>query len=130
MRLWVYTVAFRRDVDPLVAPFVMVRSRKRGGWEMPGGSIEDGEDPLEAARREFGEETGLEVEINEEGVRKYQDGWVFYGTIDGVIPRAVENDEILEVGTFETLPTDLAFPFVEYDPLIAEGRGYLRNRIV
>lgn len=30
-----------------------------GRWEFPGGSIDDGESPLEAARREFCEETGL-----------------------------------------------------------------------
>jgi len=37
--------------------FVLVRNRRRG-WELPGGWIEDGEDPLEAGRREFEEETG------------------------------------------------------------------------
>lgn len=30
-----------------------------GAWEFPGGSIEDGESPWDAAVREFGEETGL-----------------------------------------------------------------------
>jgi 8-oxo-dGTP pyrophosphatase MutT (NUDIX family)/2'-5' RNA ligase len=32
----------------------------RGTWEFPGGTIEDGEVPLEAARREWSEETGME----------------------------------------------------------------------
>lgn len=32
-----------------------------GRWEFPGGSIDDGESSLEAARREFSEETGLEA---------------------------------------------------------------------
>lgn len=30
-----------------------------GKWEFPGGWLEEGEDPFDAARREFGEETGI-----------------------------------------------------------------------
>ena len=35
----------------------------RGRWSLPGGLLEVGEDPAEAARREVMEELGLEVEL-------------------------------------------------------------------
>jgi 8-oxo-dGTP diphosphatase len=34
-----------------------------GQWFLPGGGLEHGEDPVDGLRREFGEETGLEVEV-------------------------------------------------------------------
>jgi 8-oxo-dGTP pyrophosphatase MutT (NUDIX family) len=39
---------------------LLVRHRRLGKWLPVGGEIEPGETPLEAARRELGEETGLE----------------------------------------------------------------------
>lgn len=35
------------------------RNKDEGAWSIPKGEIEPGEDPLDAAVREFGEETGL-----------------------------------------------------------------------
>jgi ADP-ribose pyrophosphatase YjhB (NUDIX family) len=36
---------------------------RRGLWSLPGGSIEEGESPSDAALRELKEETGIEAEI-------------------------------------------------------------------
>lgn len=36
-----------------------------GRWDVPGGFLEEGEDPLEGLRRELREETGLEIEPTE-----------------------------------------------------------------
>jgi ADP-ribose pyrophosphatase YjhB (NUDIX family) len=41
----------RRSIEP-----------RRGHWDLPGGFLEEGEDPIDGLRREFREETGLEIE--------------------------------------------------------------------
>jgi 8-oxo-dGTP diphosphatase len=123
--MWVYSIAFLEGEDPSTAPFLMVRSRKRGGWEMPGGRLEQGEDPYDGALREFKEETGLDLHCSPEDRIAFQDGWVYLGTFSGD-PDPLEA-EILEVAIFRDLPGVLAFPFVEYDGLIRKGREALKH---
>ena len=57
---------------------------ERKQWETPGGKIEEGENPMSAAKREVKEELGIEVEITDEIGRKdfkeddYEMGYVWF----------------------------------------------------
>ena len=68
--VWAFDESFTR--------VLLVRHRWRG-WVPPGGRVEAGETPQEAARREFSEETGLDGRLLEVPaavtVRTYREDW-------------------------------------------------------
>lgn len=88
----------------------------RTSWETQGGHIEEGETPLEAAKRELYEESGA-IDFTIEPVfdyrsgdnKNYADGMVFLAKIKklGIIP---ESSEMRDVGFFEYLPRSLTYP--------------------
>ena len=69
-------------VDDLHRPTTLLAARRTepaalaGGWELPGGKVEPGEDPIEALHREIAEELGVEVRL----------GRVVEGPLDGAWP--------------------------------------------
>ncbi len=109
-----YCIAFRGD------RFLMVYNPRREGWEMPGGKVEEGESYIEAARREFREESGMEVVIV--SGKDTDEGMVFCGEVTGIAGRGE-----MEIGFFDELPERLAFPICEYAPLIAWAREVLQS---
>jgi 8-oxo-dGTP diphosphatase len=109
---WVYAIGFKGD------RFLMVKNPKRGGWEMPGGKVEEGEDPKDASVREFREEAG--VMFLPLGCMDYEGGLVYTGEVindngKGEMPWRL----------FKDLPPELAFPVVEYEEQLRWARDVL-----
>jgi 8-oxo-dGTP diphosphatase len=98
--------------------WLFVRHRKRGGYELPAGHPDEGEDSVEAAVRELMEETGA-LDFAMEPVTFYwvdtgsgkKFGRLFLASVDtlGEIP---DSNEIVGVRVFRRLPHDLSLPEV------------------
>ena len=91
--------------------YVFSYNKKRKGWEIPGGHIEEGETWQEAAKREMYEETGatkIELEpINIYKITSY--GLLCYCKILEMeeLPKEFEMEKIM---FSKTLPKDLTYP--------------------
>ena len=85
-------------------------------WENQGGHIEEGETPLDAAKRELYEESGA-VEFTIEPIfdyrsgddKNYADGQVFLAHVTKLEP-IPESSEMRDVGFSEFIPRALTYP--------------------
>ena len=122
---YVYTVIFARYNNK----WLFCRARERDAYETAGGKIEQGETPLEAAKRELFEETGA-IKFDIIPALDYSfssNGQVFYAEIYelGDIP----DIKMAEVGLFDMLPDKLRFPHIT-PHLFAHLQEWLHARSV
>lgn len=110
---YTYVVVFSR----YQGNYLFSRHRERITWETQGGHIEQGETPLEAARRELYEESGaVEYDIvplfdywaaeDENDPGAY--GQVFLANVQCLA--AIPDSEMAQTGLFDTLPPELTYP--------------------
>lgn len=115
--------------------------KDEGAWSVPKGLYEEGEDPLEAARREFTEETGFPVtgELLPLGMVKMKSGktvaaWAFEGDAD---PAALESNTFEmewpprsgRIQKFPEVDRGAWFPLEEARVKIVKGQRPLLDRL-
>ena len=97
--------------------WVLSKHEERATWETQGGHIEAGEIPLECARRELFEESG----VTDADIYPLCDYWGFdsHGSANGMVFLAVVHSigklpesEMQEIGLFGSLPAELTYPQV------------------
>lgn len=108
-----------------------------GLWDLLGGFIDEGEDPLDALRREIEEETALEIEpLNFFGAYpdRYGDGGIYtlnlYWTARVTGGEVELDDELAEVAWFspEQLPAASEFAFRNTVEVLQDWRAELGQR--
>lgn len=97
--------------------WLLSRHRNRDTWETQGGHIEPGETPMDAARRELYEESGVTdariipvCDYYEYVADRNANGMVFLAVVHSL--GALPESEMQEARLFEKLPENLTYPNV------------------
>ncbi len=112
--------------------WVFSRHKKRTTWETQGGHVEPGETPLQAAKRELYEESGVtKADVypvcDYKGFRgpRFSYGMVFLAVVHelGKLPES----EMQDVQCFEAIPENLTYP--QMTPLLVKEAEKLLNSL-
>ena len=113
--------------------WILSKHKKRNTWETQGGHIEDGEAPLECAKRELFEESGI-TDAELFPVCDYV-GYNSKSSANGIVFLAVVHSlgelpesEMNETRIFDTLPAELTYPQTS-PKLYAEAEKFLKGKI-
>ena len=114
--------------------WILSRHKNRNTWETQGGHIEDGETPLEAAKRELFEESGIVdadvypvCDYNGYNSKSNANGMVFLAIVHSV--GELPESEMKEIALFQELPKELTYPltspvlYAEASKLLAKNQG-------
>lgn len=121
------------------AHWLLARHRARQTWEIPGGHVEPGESPLQAAKRELWEETGVTAcdleqicvysaagqDISKDGYTQSY-GVLFYAKVQARGP--LPPSEIAEVKGMQAMPPleQLTYPLIQ-PALLARVEEFCRQ---
>ncbi len=96
---------------------ILSKHKDRDTWETQGGHIEPNEVPIDTARRELYEESGI-IEADIYPVCDYC-GYTSKGSANGMVflakvrvLNALPSFEMKEIKIFDTLPPELTYPYV------------------